>query len=71
MKIYFSGKCSDMSTLVIEDDNGDRLLYYDGYVPNIPAIGGGDYFEMEIDNETGKIMGWTPLTPEKIKSIIS
>lgn len=60
-----------MSFFGVVDDDGDVIFEHDGYVPNIPAIGGGDYFEMEIDNDTGKIMGWTPLTPEKIKSIIS
>jgi hypothetical protein len=43
-------------------------IEHDGYVPDIPAIGEyGDYIRLEIDNETGKIIGWEPLTTESFK----
>lgn len=38
---------------------------YDGYVPNDMCIGGGDDVEMEIDVETGTIIGWDK---EKVKA---
>lgn len=37
----------------------------DGYVPNFPDIGGGDYVEIEVDLKTGKLVGFTPLTDEE------
>jgi len=39
----------------------------DGYVPYIAAIGGGDYIVIDIDNETGKVVGWVPLTEDELR----
>lgn len=55
--ITISAKCSDMFSM-----SSDTGLEYDGYVP-FSAIGGSDYVEMEIDNATGQILNWKPLTP--------
>lgn len=46
--VTFGAKCSDMFY------SGD----YDGYVPDNLGIGGGDYIDIEVDVETGRIIGW-------------
>ncbi|MNR56307.1 hypothetical protein D3C85_1768540 [compost metagenome] len=38
------------------------------YVPYGFGIGGGDYLELAIDVETGKVVGWDP---EKFKHGVS
>jgi hypothetical protein len=52
--------------MTIQDKNGKTILDHDGYVPDF-FFGGGDYIELTIDNETGKIEGWKPITVEQIK----
>lgn len=37
-----------------------------GYVPRISGLGGGDYIRLSIENETGKIIGWKPITEEDL-----
>lgn len=61
MIISIYGKVSDMFCLSVEE------YEYNGYVPDGLGIGGGDDIELRIDNDTGKIVGWVPLTIEKIK----
>lgn len=41
---------------VISFPNGEER---DGYVPDGLGIGGGDDVELEIDIDTGQIIGWT------------
>ena len=57
MKLTISGKVRDLFDATIEDDDGKKILEYDGYVPDC-AIGDDDYIEMTIDMETGKIADW-------------
>jgi hypothetical protein len=54
--ITISAKCSDLFSM-----SSDTGLEYDGYVP-YGSLGGSDYVEMSIDNATGQIVDWTPLT---------
>jgi hypothetical protein len=54
--ITITAKCSDLFSM-----SADTGLYHDGYVPN-SSLGGGDYVEMVIDNATGQILNWRPLT---------
>lgn len=68
--IKIGGKVSDMFDARIYDDNGVKILDYDGYVPDIPGIGGGDYINITIDLETGKIEDWEPMTAEEAKVAI-
>lgn len=70
MKIAIGGKCSDMGWMQVTDEEGVRIIDYDGYVPEIAAIGGGDYIEIEIDNDTGKVIGWVPLTVSALQESI-
>lgn len=64
--ISFSGKCSDC--FQIRYPNGKEHL---GYVPFEIGIGGGDYIELEIDVETGKVVGWEERFANKILSLQS
>jgi hypothetical protein len=70
MKLSFSGKCSDMCSYLITDDNGEKLVYKQGEIPSSFGIGGGDYVEFEIDLETGQILNWKKPTDEAIKIAI-
>lgn len=67
MIISIGGKVSDLSYLVAKEAGVD----HDGYVPYIKGIGGGDYIEIEIDNDTGKIVGWVPLTVEELREKVA
>lgn len=59
-EVRLSGKCSDSSyTDIIFEDGGSIENY--GYVPYIKGIGGGDYIDLRIENETGRLIGWVPL----------
>ena len=59
--IYITTKCSD--GCLVEFEN----ISHHGYGPNIPGIGGEDYIQLEIDNDTGMVIGWKPLTIESFK----
>lgn len=63
--VYVNAKCSDCCYISLEDKNGLSLEEHQGYVLNIPGLGGGDYIELEIDNETGVIKNWVPITSLK------
>jgi hypothetical protein len=67
MKILVSGKCSDLSSVQVRDDEGKIVSEKDGYVPYGLGVGGGDYIELKIDLETGKIEDFDP---EKVKEAL-
>lgn len=54
--VNVSAKCNDMCFVSM------GKLGRDGYVPS--SLGGGDYIDLTIDNETGQILNWKPLTEE-------
>lgn len=57
--IVISAKCSDMCDFRVYE--GDEFLYSgDGYVPRMAGLGGGDYVDLAIDVETGKLLDWNP-----------
>jgi len=68
MKITVGGKCSDMAWFNVTKD-GVPVIDHHGYMPSIKSIGGDDYIELDIDNETGKIIGWVPLTDASIEDL--
>ena len=68
MKIHISCKHSDMLDMQILDDEGHEVLDHQGYGPGIGSLSGGDYLSLSIDNDTGKIIGWKPITEEEIKN---
>jgi hypothetical protein len=55
--LSMTAKCSDCFNM-----NLGKLEHY-GYVPH-SSLGGGDYIELDIDNDTGQILNWKPLTKE-------
>lgn len=63
--VYVNAKCSDCCDIVLQNNKNEYVEEHVGYVPNIPAIGSGDYIELEIDNETGVIKNWVPITTLK------
>lgn len=57
MKI--SAKCSDMFCASLVVDGKQVGEDYDGYVPNFfPGDHYGDYVQLNIDVDTGKIINW-------------
>lgn len=47
------------------------VFEYEGYVPEfMPGDHYGDYVELEIDLETGKILNWEQPEPKQIEKII-
>ena len=60
MILSITAKCSDLCFITLGD------CEHDGYVPQ-SSLGGGDYVELAIDNETGQILNWKPLTEEDLK----
>jgi hypothetical protein len=65
-----NGKTSDMCGVSIFDDDFDHWINYDGYVPRGLDIGGGDYIEMEICIECGRVQGSFPKTVKEIADIL-
>lgn len=61
--VSYHGKVSDMYTITVRDQNGDIMYNDTGYVGQL----GGDYIRLTIDNATGKIMDWKPVTVEDIE----
>jgi hypothetical protein len=60
MIMNISAKCSDM--FCITTDNYEHY----GYVPAELGVGNGDYVFMQIDMQTGYIIGWKPLTEDDV-----
>jgi hypothetical protein len=68
--IRISAKCSDLFAALLCD--GDKIIgEYGGYVPawlpNLQTEHYGDYVTLEIDIETGKIIGWKKPTQAQLK----
>ena len=59
-----SAKCSDLCAITYP--NGKC---HDGYVPEDIGIGGGDYIEIEIDIDTGKVVDWSDAIRDKILAL--
>lgn len=70
VKIY--GKTTDSFNMRVKDEHGATVLDYDNYPPTKFGISrDGDSIEIKIDNETGKIEGWVPLTEQDIHELSS
>ena len=71
--IIINAKCSDMFGAALTQD-GKTVGEYDGYVPswfpNPNSNHYGDYVELEIDIETGKIVNWKKPTAENLKDFV-
>jgi len=68
--IRINAKCSDMFSASIVDEKGKVLKEYDGYVPRFfPGEHFGDYIELDIELETGRILNWKKPTQSDINSL--
>lgn len=65
MIIKLCAKCSDCCCLELVDNDNICIIDHDGYVPHMPGLGSGDYVEVDVDLETGQILGWDA---EKVKA---
>lgn len=65
MKISLFMKHNDCASITISD--GDKnIVEHDGYMPYLNSFIGGDDTQLTIDNETGKIIGWEPISMETL-----
>jgi len=68
--IKISAKCSDMFSAMLYED-GKATGEMDGYVPRWlpnPSVDHyGDYVELEIDIDTGKIVNWKKPTNAQLR----
>lgn len=68
--LLVNAKCSDLCWMALENEK-TRLGEYDGYVPAwFPSRAThhfGDYVELKIDIETGKILNWKKPTKEDLQ----
>jgi hypothetical protein len=61
--VYLYMKHNDCANISIDD------VEHQGYMPYVNQILGGDDTQLKIDNETGKIIGWTPIQIEDNKFV--
>lgn len=73
MKILrMSAKCSDLfSATLINEETGEGLGCYDGYVPEWFPNGGDDYVNFDINIETGVIVNWHKPNKSQLKKTFS
>jgi len=55
------GKSSDCNSWNFQGREGE------GYIPRVPNLGGGDYYDLEVCLECGQLQGkWPQPTPEEL-----
>lgn len=65
--IRINAKCSDMFSASLEVD-GQTVGDYNGYVPDwMPGDHYGDYVELSICAQTGKILNWKVPSDSELK----
>lgn len=68
--ISITAKCSDMFSASLNED-GKEIGNYSGYVPswfpNSNVEHYGDYVELKIDLDTGKILNWVKPSKKALK----
>lgn len=65
-------KVRDDFTANLEDQDGEILKEYEGYVPDfMPGEHYGDYVILDIDIDTGQIVNWQKPAPEQIQAFIN
>jgi len=68
--ISICAPCSDRFDMSVIDTNGKCIANYDGYVPSFIPNSYGDYVDMNIDIETGRILNWrNPIRDRKFIAI--
>jgi hypothetical protein len=68
--LTISGKTSDLCFTRLKID-GKTIAERDGYVPLDIGLGDdGDYIDLAVDLDTGKIVGWkVPSTAKVVKAL--
>jgi hypothetical protein len=62
-------KHDDRTSFEVVDPNFKTLFEQDShYLPDL-AVFGGDDTTLRIDNETGTIIGWKPITTEQLDEL--
>ena len=70
--LEISAKCSDYFAATLVDDQNESIFEYDGYVPEFfPGDHYGDYVQLNIDLETGRILNWVPPTAEQLEAWVN
>ena len=70
--IHIHVKVRDEFFCNIEDDSCDVIGEYEGYVPDfMPSEHYGDYIDLRIDLETGKIVNWCKPTVKQILKLLN
>ena len=64
-KLVINAKCSDLCNVEYYKDE-KHIIESDGYVPDFKGICGGDYINISIDLDTGKIIGFDPISHEDV-----
>lgn len=67
-KIYLFMKHDDTASLIIDNEKDEEIFDHQGYMPEV-GVFGGDQTELVIDNETGKIIDWKPITQEELDGL--
>ena len=70
MKLTIQAHCSDSFYMTVEKDDGTEVEY-NGYVPKFLGDHGGDDVCLTIDNATGQVVGWIPLTEEQLNETLN
>ncbi|MBC9180217.1 hypothetical protein [Pseudoroseomonas ludipueritiae] len=69
LKIHI--KVRDMFTASVEDQHGDELAQYEGYVPRfMPGEHFGDYLILDINMDTGTITNWEVPSSDEIEKFL-
>lgn len=61
--VVIGGKLSDSCHGTLLDERGALIEEHNGYVPQVGCFDDGeDYLYLEIDNETGVVKNWEPIS---------
>jgi hypothetical protein len=66
--ITISMKHDDCTCFLAEDGARNILVDLHGYMPEVGNLG-GDQTILQIDNKTGKILNWEPITNIEIEKL--
>lgn len=63
--LSINAKCSDCCSITAHED-GSEIASLQDYPPRNIGIGGGDCIRVEIDVQTGQIVGWNELSKQQV-----
>lgn len=68
--VFVYAHASDSQSYSFVGENREEIAQHTGYAPFIKNLCGGDDVDFEIDNATGKIIGWVPITDDQLEEIL-